>query len=112
MNFRMMLDKFKRIFLEQYLVLTIFSVIAALLIIFMTGLAVFNTKITISDGDKTIRVFSACTMFVLYYIFISNTTLILSISITCVNSMDVSYYYRKSSYFSNLNSSKQSNVAK
>ena len=58
MNFRMMLDKFKRVFLEQYLVLTIFSIIAALVIVFMTGLAVFNTKITISDGDKTIRVFS------------------------------------------------------
>ena len=58
MNFRMMLDKFKRVFLEQYLVLTIFSIIAAILILFMTGLAVFNTKITISDGDKTIRVLS------------------------------------------------------
>ena len=58
MNFRMMLDKFRRVFLEQYLVLTIFSIIAAILILFMTGLAVFNTKITISDGDKTIRVLS------------------------------------------------------
>ena len=30
-------------------------------------------------------------MFVLYYIFLFNTTTILSISITCVNSMDASY---------------------
>ena len=30
-------------------------------------------------------------MFVLYYIFSFNTTTILSISITCVNSMDASY---------------------
>ena len=56
MNARMKLEKFKRIFLEQYLVLTIFSVIAAMLILFMTGLAIFNTKITISDGERTIHV--------------------------------------------------------
>ena len=56
MNARMKLEQFKRIFLEQYLVLTIFSVIAAMLILFMTGLAIFNTKITISDGERTIYV--------------------------------------------------------
>lgn len=49
---------FTRRFLEQYLVLAIFSVIAAMLILFMTGVVYFNTQITITDGDSVVTVLS------------------------------------------------------